>query len=221
MTCREGRLLLRRSSSTGLSLWSLCLYCSVFVGHENGSSDAGARRDLLSCGRSLRPRACASLEKKRQGGQLARSANPAELGHRRVYEDEATDGGAEREAQIHEGRIEREDDRRELHADDLDQPVCCAGKNAHPDSPHAVNASKTGGSAIAGGSTCATVERPAGANASTQRLVRMTARTPSLSVALPPMIRPTPAEAPNKKSAYPTCGPRSGGAAARNEAMNE
>src|SRR5207253_10744718 len=84
-------------------------------------SDAGARGDRLSCGRSLRPRACASLEKKRQGGQLARSANPAELGHRRVYEGEATDGGAEREAQIHEGRIEREDDRRELHADDLDQ----------------------------------------------------------------------------------------------------
>src|SRR5207253_10762297 len=81
------------------------------------SSGAGARRDLLSCGRSLRPRACASLEKKRQGGQLARSANPAELGHRRVYEGEATEGGAEREAQIHEGRIEREDDRRELHAE--------------------------------------------------------------------------------------------------------
>src|SRR5882724_3864348 len=101
------------------------------------------------------------------------------------------------------------------------KPVCCAGKNAKADNPHAIIASKTGGSAIAGGSTCATVDRPASANASTQRLVRMTARAPSLSVALPPMITPTPAEAPHRKSAYPTCGPRSGVAVARNEAMNE
>src|SRR6267378_8632396 len=101
------------------------------------------------------------------------------------------------------------------------KPVCCAGKNAHADNPHAIIASKTGGSAIAGGSTCATVDRPASANASTERLVRMTARAPSLSVALPPMITPTPAEAPHRKSAYPTCGPRSGVAVARNEAMNE
>src|SRR5437879_8112749 len=43
------------------------------------------------------------------------------------------------------------------------KPVCCAGKNAHADNPQAIIASKTGGSAIAGGSTCATVDKPASA----------------------------------------------------------
>src|SRR6267378_4156337 len=84
------------------------------------------------------------------------------------------------------------------------KPACCSGKNAHAHNPHAIIASKTAGSAIAGGSTCASVDRLARANASTQRVVRMTARTPRLSVAFPPIIRPTPAEAPHRESAYPT-----------------
>src|SRR6202521_5172041 len=58
-----------------------------------GFSDAGARRDLLICGRSLRPRGCASLEKERQGGQLARTGEPPEACNRRVDEQTATDRG--------------------------------------------------------------------------------------------------------------------------------
>src|SRR5438270_14001615 len=102
---------------------ALCFdsWLSPFSFTLRASSGAGARRGPLICGRSLRPRGCASLEKECHGGQLARSTNPAEVRHRRVQEREATDRGAEREAQIHEGRVEREDDRRELQADDLDQ----------------------------------------------------------------------------------------------------
>src|SRR5207302_1805042 len=120
--------LLNRASNASRTKALFLASCSVFrlmachLSHLRfGSSGAGARRGPLICGRSLRPRGCASLEKECHGGQLARSTNPAEVRHRRVQEREATDRGAEREAQIHEGRVEREDDRRELQADDLDQ----------------------------------------------------------------------------------------------------
>src|ERR1700682_6488217 len=49
------------------------------------------------------------------------------------------------------------------------KPVCCAGENAHADKPHAIIASRTGGSASAGGSTCATVDRPANGHADTAK----------------------------------------------------
>src|SRR5205807_4807643 len=88
---------------------------SPFSSTLRASSGAGARRGPLICGRCLRPRGCASLEKECHGVQLARSTNPAEVRHRRVQEREATDRGAEREAQIHEGRSEE-------HTSELQSP---------------------------------------------------------------------------------------------------